>query len=38
MSDKLLIDFWGMSINADGGIAIAATVIIMLALVRWRRR
>jgi hypothetical protein len=38
MSDKLFIDLWGMTINADGGVAIAATVIIMLALVRWRRR
>jgi hypothetical protein len=38
MSDRLFIDLWGMTINADGGVAIAAAMIIMLALVRWRRR
>jgi uncharacterized protein (TIGR03382 family) len=38
ISDKLFIDFWGASINADGGIAIGAAVIIVLALLRWRRR
>jgi hypothetical protein len=36
MSDKLFIDLLGMTISADGGVAIAATVIIMLALVRWQ--
>jgi hypothetical protein len=38
MSDKLLIDFWGVSISADGAVAIAAAVIIVLALLRWPPR
>jgi hypothetical protein len=38
MSDKLLIDLWGASINADGGVAIGAAVIIVLAFLRWWRR
>ena len=37
MSDKLLIDLWGATISADGIYAIVAAVIIVLALVRWRR-
>jgi hypothetical protein len=32
MSDKLLINFWGASISADGTLAIAAAVIVMLTL------
>jgi hypothetical protein len=38
MSDKLFIDIWGFSINADGRFAIVAAVIVVLAFVRWRSR
>lgn len=38
MSDKLFIDLWGASINADGGFAIIAAVIIVLTFVRRRGR
>jgi hypothetical protein len=37
MSDKLFIDLWGLTISAEGTMAIGAAVIIVLALVRWRR-
>ncbi len=33
MSNKLLIDFWGLTINADGVYAIAAAVVIVLVVV-----
>jgi hypothetical protein len=36
MSDKLFIDFWGVTINADGVYAIVAAVIIVLLLGRRR--
>ena len=36
MSDKLIIDFWGATVSADGIVAIAAAVIIVLAFLRWR--
>jgi hypothetical protein len=36
MSDKLIIDFWGASISADGIVAIGAAVVIVLAFL-WRR-
>jgi hypothetical protein len=36
MSDKLLINFFGLIISADGVCAIVATVIIVLVVV-WRR-
>jgi hypothetical protein len=36
MSDKLLIDLWGATINADGMYAIGAAVIIVLAFLRRR--
>jgi hypothetical protein len=32
MSDKLLIDLWGASVSAEGTLAIAAAVIVMLTL------
>jgi hypothetical protein len=32
MSDQLLIDFWGLTINANGIYAIAAAVIVLLIL------
>ncbi len=32
MSDKLLIDLWGLTINADGIYAIVAAVIVVLIL------
>jgi hypothetical protein len=38
MSDKLIIDLWGATVNADGIVAIAAAVIIVLAFLRWRVR
>jgi|GEM_PF-2011123 len=38
MSDKLLLNFWGATINADGIFAIGAAVIIVLVLARWRAR
>jgi hypothetical protein len=38
MSDKLFIDLWGASISADGALAIAAAVIVVLALLRWPPR
>jgi len=38
MSDKLLLNFWGATINADGIFAIGAAVIIVLILARWRAR
>jgi hypothetical protein len=31
MSDKLLIDLWGVTINAEGMYAVSAAVIIVLA-------
>jgi len=37
MSDKLIINFWGATINADGLWAIGAAVLIV-ALVLVRRR
>ena len=37
-SDKLLINFFGMIISADGIYAIAAAVIIVLVIVTWRPR
>jgi hypothetical protein len=40
MSDKLLINFWGLTVSADGVVAIGAAVIIVLAaliLARGRR-
>jgi hypothetical protein len=37
MSDKLLIDLWGLSINAHGIYAIAATVMIIMVLALARR-
>jgi hypothetical protein len=36
MSDKLLIDLWGLSISAHGIYAIVAAVIILLAFARRR--
>ncbi len=33
VSNKLLIDFWGLTINADGVYAIAAAVVIVLVVV-----
>ena len=38
MSDKLLLNFWEATINADGIFAIGAAVIIVLVLARWRAR
>ena len=38
MFDKLFIDLWGGTITADGIYAIVATVIIVLAFLRWRLR
>jgi hypothetical protein len=38
MSDKLLVSFWGATIDADGIFAIGAAVIIVLILARWRVR
>jgi hypothetical protein len=38
MTDKLLIDIWGFSINADGRFAIVAAVVVVLAVARWRWR
>lgn len=35
MSDKLLTDLWGATINADGIYAVGAAVLIMVVL-RWR--
>jgi hypothetical protein len=37
MSDKLLIDLWGLSISAHGIYAIVATVIIIIVLAFVRR-
>ena len=36
MSDKLLIDIWGVTISAEGMYAIGAAVIIVLAFLWWR--
>ena len=36
MSDKLLIDIWGVTISAEGTYAISAAVIIVFAFLRWR--
>lgn len=33
MSDKLIVNFWGMTITADGVVAIAAAVAIVTLLV-----
>jgi hypothetical protein len=38
MSDKLLVSFWGATIDADGIFAIGAAVIIVLILARWRAK
>lgn len=38
MSDKLLIDLWGIGISASGVYAIVAVVIIVLAFLRWPPR
>jgi hypothetical protein len=38
MSDKLLVNFWGASISADGVWAIGAAVIIILVVTLVRRR
>jgi hypothetical protein len=38
MSDKLLIDFWGATISADGIFAIVAAVMIVLVVARRRPR
>ena len=38
MTDKLLIDIWPLHISADGGLAIGAAVIIVLALLLMRLR
>jgi hypothetical protein len=38
MSDKLLVSMWGMTINADGIVAIGATVIIVVVVVLAMRR
>lgn len=32
MSDKLLVNVWGVSISADGQLAIVAAVVIVLIL------
>jgi hypothetical protein len=37
MSDKLLIDFWGVTISADGIYAIVAAVIIIVFVVARRQ-
>jgi hypothetical protein len=37
MSDKLLVNFWGASISADGIWAIAAAVVIVV-VIAWARR
>lgn len=40
MLDKLSVHLWGMSVSAEGSLAIAAAVVIVLivaALVAWRR-
>jgi hypothetical protein len=39
VSNKLLIDFWGLTINAEGVYAIGAAVVIvfLLVLLRWSR-
>jgi hypothetical protein len=38
MSDKLLVSMWGLTINADGAVAIGAAVIIVVVLVLAMRR
>jgi hypothetical protein len=39
MSDKLLVSMWGLTINANGVVAIGATLIIVVVLaVAMRRR
>jgi hypothetical protein len=38
MSDKLLVSMWGVTINADGIVAIGAAVIIVLVVVLAIRR
>jgi hypothetical protein len=39
MSDKLLVSMWGLTINADGAVAIgAAVVIVMMVVFAVRRR
>jgi hypothetical protein len=37
MSDKLLVNFWGASMSADGVWAIGAAVIIVLVMALVRR-
>lgn len=37
MSNKLLVSFWGLTINADGLWAIAAAVVIVI-IIAWRSR
>ena len=37
MSDKLMVTFWGASINADGMWAICAAVFIVV-VIAWRSR
>jgi hypothetical protein len=38
MSDKLLVSMWGVTINADGVVAIGAAVVIVTLLVFAVRR
>jgi hypothetical protein len=38
MSEKLLVNFWGASISADGVWAIGAAVIIVVIIALARRR
>jgi hypothetical protein len=38
MSDKLMVAFWGASVNADGVWAIGAAVVIILAVIFVRCR
>jgi hypothetical protein len=41
MSDKLIVQLWGMSLSADGATAIGAAVAIFTIfalLIAWRRR
>jgi hypothetical protein len=37
MSDKLMVSFWGASINADGLWAIGAAILIVI-VIAWRSR
>jgi hypothetical protein len=38
MSDKLLVSIWGLTINADGAVAIGASVVIVMLVVFATRR